>query len=65
MPDKKGSASKIKMRSVDELFGIGGEDGSHAREHIKDIDISELSPFKGHPFRVLDEIGRASCRERV
>ena len=39
MPDKKGSASKIKMRSVDELFGIGGEDGSHAREHIKDIDM--------------------------
>lgn len=55
MPDKKKSASKIKMRSVDELFGIGGEDGSHAREHIKDIDISELSPFKDHPFRVLDD----------
>ena len=55
MPDKKGSASKIQMRSVDELFGIGGEGGSHAREHIKDIDISELSPFKDHPFRVLDD----------
>ena len=55
MPDKKGSASKIQMRSVDELFGIGGEGGSYAREHIKDIDISELSPFKGHPFRVLDD----------
>lgn len=55
MPDKKGSASKIKMHSVDELFGIGGESGSHAREHIKDIDISELSPFKDHPFRVLDD----------
>ena len=55
MPDKKGSASKIKMHSVDELFGIGGEGGSHAREHIKDIDISELSPFKDHPFRVLDD----------
>jgi len=55
MPDKKGSASKIQMRSVDELFGIGGEGGSYAREHIKDIDISELSPFKDHPFRVLDD----------
>ena len=55
MPDKKGSASKIKMHSVDELFGIGGESGSHAREDIKEIDISELSPFKGHPFRVLDD----------
>ena len=55
MPDKKGSASKIKMRSVDDLFGIGGEDGSHALEQIKDIEISELSPFKDHPFRVLDD----------
>ena len=55
MPDKKGSASKIKMHSVDELFGIGGEGGSHAREHIKDIEITELSPFKDHPFRVLDD----------
>lgn len=55
MPDKKGSASKIKMHSVDELFGIGGESGSHAREHIKDIEITELSPFKDHPFRVLDD----------
>ena len=55
MPDKKGSASKIKMHSVDDLFGIGGESGSHEREHVKDIDISELSPFKDHPFRVLDD----------
>lgn len=55
MPDKKGSASKINMRSVDELFGIGGKDGSHVREHVKDIDISELAPFKDHPFRVLDD----------
>lgn len=55
MPDKKGSASKIKMRSVDDLFGIGGEGGSHAREHVKDIEISELAPFKDHPFRVLDD----------
>lgn len=43
------------MQSVDDLFGIGEEGGSHAREHIKDIDISELSPFKDHPFRVLDD----------
>ncbi len=55
MPDRKGSASKIKMRSVDELFGISADEGSHAREHIKDIEITELSPFKNHPFRVLDD----------
>lgn len=54
MPDKKGSAAKIKMANVDELFGIGESDGN-AREHVKDVEISELRPFKDHPFRVLDD----------
>lgn len=54
MPDKKGSASKIKMPDVDALFGLGKADGD-AREHVKDVEISELRPFKDHPFRVLDD----------
>ncbi len=54
MPDKKGSASKIKMPNVDELFGIGQADGA-AREHVKEVEISGLRPFKDHPFRVLDD----------
>jgi ParB-like partition proteins len=55
MPDKKGSVSKIKMPDVDELFAIGQEDGSSEGEHVRDVGISELRPFKGHPFRVLDD----------
>lgn len=54
MPDKKGSAAKIKMANVDELFGIG-QAGGDAREHVKDVEISELRPFKDHPFRVMDD----------
>ncbi len=54
MPDKKGSASKIKMPDVDALFGIGQADGD-TWEHVKDVAISELRPFKDHPFRVLDD----------
>lgn len=54
MADKKGSAAKIKMPNVDELFGIGQADGD-AGEHVKEVEISELGPFKNHPFRVLDD----------
>ncbi len=39
---------------MDELFAIGQGDGSPG-EHIKDIGISELHPFKNHPFRVMDD----------
>ncbi len=54
MPDKEGSASKIRVRSVDELFALGQADSS-AGERVKDVNISELHAFKNHPFRVLDD----------
>lgn len=54
MPDAKKSASRIKMPDVDALFGIG-QAGGDEREHVKDVEISELRPFKNHPFRVVDD----------
>lgn len=54
MPDKKGSASKIKMASVDDLFGIDTAEDDGA-ERVLDVEISRLQPFKNHPFRVLDD----------
>lgn len=54
MADRKGSASKIKMASVDDLFGIG-QGIRQAQEHVRDVALSELRAFKDHPFRVLDD----------
>ena len=59
----KSSAKNIRMTSFDDLFreqeDVGGE-------RIKEALLEELYPFKNHPFKVEDdEIGRASCRERV
>lgn len=54
MSDKKGSASKIKMASVDDLFAIDGAENS-GTERVTDVEISKLQPFKNHPFRVLDD----------
>lgn len=54
MSDKKGSASKIKMASVDDLFAIDGAEDS-GTERVTHVEISKLQPFKNHPFRVLDD----------
>lgn len=42
------SASKIQLGSFDDLFGEAGE-------QVKKIPLSELHPFKDHPFKVLDD----------
>lgn len=46
------SAQKIKLASYDDLFG---GDGQASGEAITSVPIRELHPFKGHPFRVLDD----------
>ena len=48
----RGSASKIQLTSYNDLFRVDGEaDG----ERIQEIPLSELHPFKGHPFQVRDD----------
>lgn len=47
----KSSAAKVQINSFDSLFG--GEE-VHG-EQVRQIAISDLHPFKGHPFRVLED----------
>ena len=69
----KRSAKNIKLASVDDLFSTEESRADENREKIIEIPLTELFPFKDHPFKVIDneamfdtaEIGRASCRERV
>lgn len=44
----KSSAGKIELTGFDDLFQTGGET-------VLDIPLSELFPFKNHPFRVQDD----------
>ncbi len=46
------SAQKIKLASYDDLFG---GDGKESGGSITSVPLRELHPFKGHPFRVLDD----------
>ena len=49
MTQKKRPGEKIKLISVDELLGVPNE------EAAVEIRISEIVPFKNHPFKVLDD----------
>ena len=62
--DKISSASKMKMTSFEDLFKpSGGIDSSG--ESVKEIALSELFPFKNHPFKVLDDEAMQDTVESV
>lgn len=50
----KSSAAKIQMTSYEELFQTGDNADSGA-EKVQEISLSDLYPFKNHPFKVLDD----------
>lgn len=50
----KSSAGKIQMTSYEELFQTDGIEDSGI-EKVMEIALSDLYPFKDHPFKVLDD----------
>lgn len=52
---KVSSASKIKMKSVDELFKVTDEEIVTGSEQVINVELSELYTFKNHPFKVKDD----------
>ena len=59
----KGSAAKIQMTSLDALFG--GAVAQAAGDQIQEIPLTELHPFKDHPFRVMDDEKMREMAESV
>lgn len=51
----KGSGRNISLTSYDDLFSTKETRQADAREQIQQIPLSELHPFKDHPFRVVDD----------
>ncbi len=51
----KSSAKKIELASVDDLFSTDEGRQDAQLEKIQDIPLSELHPFKNHPFKVKDD----------
>ena len=50
----KGSASKIQLAGFDDLFQTGGKAEANG-EQVQEVPLTELFPFKDHPFQVRDD----------
>ena len=52
MPKKGGN---IRLSSYDDIFQTDQSREEAQQERVQEIPLSELHPFKGHPFKVLDD----------
>ena len=52
MPKKGGN---ISLSSYDDIFKTDQSREEDQQERVQEIPLSELHPFKGHPFKVLDD----------
>lgn len=64
---KPSSASKIKMTSYDELFGINENKQTleDDKERIQQIPLIELFPFPNHPFQVKNDDKMIETKESI
>lgn len=60
----KSSARNIQMTSYDDLFSVDSP-AEAAGEKVQEIALGELFPFKGHPFKVLDDEAMEEMVESV
>ena len=51
----KGSGRKLSLTSYDDLFSTEASRAEAGREKVTEVSLSELHPFKNHPFKVLDD----------
>ena len=60
----KSSASKIQLTGFNDLFQTGGEaEGSGGR--VQEVLLSDLFPFKDHPFHVRDDEAMQKTAESI
>lgn len=61
----KSSAKNINLTSVDDLFSTEESRADAGREKVVEIALTELFPFKGHPFKVKDDEAMADTAESI
>jgi ParB family chromosome partitioning protein len=61
----KSSAKNIKLASVDDLFSTEENRMDESREKVVEIPLTELFPFKDHPFKVIDDEAMFETAESV
>lgn len=61
----KSSAKNINLTSVDDLFSTEESRADAGREKVVEIALTELFPFKDHPFKVKDDEAMADTAESI
>lgn len=61
----KSSAKNINLTSVDDLFSTEESRADAGRERVMEISLTELFPFKDHPFKVKDDEAMADTAESI
>ena len=51
----KGSGRKLSMTSYDDIFSTEESRADERREKVTEIPLSQLHPFRNHPFKVQDD----------
>lgn len=61
----KSNGRKIELASVDDLFSTEASRADAQREKVLEVPLSELHPFKNHPFQVRDDEAMLETAESV
>ena len=61
----KRNDTSFALTSLDELFSTQADRDDAQREKVMEIPLAELHPFRGHPFKVLDDEKMAETVESV
>lgn len=61
----KSSAKNINLTSVDDLFSTEESRADVGRERVMEISLTELFPFKDHPFKVKDDEAMTDTAESI
>ena len=61
----KSSAKNVNLASVDDLFSTEESRADEQREKVVEIPLTELHPFKNHPFKVKDDEAMIDTAESI
>lgn len=55
----------ISLKQYDDIFSTEQSRLEESQERVQEIPLSELHPFEGHPFRVVDDEEMMKTAESV
>ena len=61
----KNRGLNISLASCDEIFSTDNDREADKQERVQEIRLSELHPFKNHPFKVIDDENMQDTAESI